>query len=330
MDDAPGGHTVARKCVMLVGRNTEGLRAREALLDASGFECVRVETIEAALSFVADQMPDAVIIAGSLPGQKQAELVRLVRAAVQGAGVSVACIIAARATEEAIEELLLFGADELIGANAGDIEFTTRTRALLRMRHLREEISIVESRHETEIADLKRRALFDGLTGTANRSHLERRLAEEVERSRRYGQPLTMIAIDLDHFKQVNDTHGHAIGDGVLRGVSVVLGRGMRQVDLLARVGGEEFIVLAPATPLDGARVLAERLRASLQAAPILATAGSGMHVMLLITASFGVACLDPRVAPASLTASVLMETADAALYRAKQAGRNRVEFAAP
>lgn len=330
MDPIAGAQGVARRRVLLVGREAEGIRGHEALLEAAGIEAFVVHSLDAALAFVADHMPDAVIVADALSEANGQTVVRDVRAAVHGSAVSVACIVPERATEESIEALLLVGADELIAETAGAMEFMARTRTLIRMRDLRQDVTRAEHRLETEIVDLKRQALFDGLTGTANRTHLDRRLREEVERSRRYGQPLSVIAIDIDHFKLVNDTHGHAIGDGVLRGVCMVLGRGVRQVDLLARVGGEEFTILAPATAIDGGRILAERLRMSLQSAPILATAGSGMHMKLQVTASFGVACLDPHVAPATLTPAVLLETADAALYRAKEAGRNRVVIWTP
>lgn len=313
--------------VLLIGPADELRRTRESHLDAAGFECVAVDSLEAALAFILDEMPDAVIVAESV-ADRSLDTMREVHARVHHKGVSIACAVPSGQGNEFAEQALLFGADELLWATATPIELVARSRTLVQFRRLRQELVRERERFEAELGELSRQLLFDTLTGVANRKHLERRLAEEVERSRRYGQTLTLIAIDIDHFKNVNDTHGHAIGDGVLRSVSMLLGRGMRQVDLLARVGGEEFVVLAPATPLEGARVLADRLRASLANAPLLATAGSGMHVTLRVTASFGVACLDPKVAPATLTAAMLMESADAALYRAKQGGRNRVEFA--
>jgi diguanylate cyclase (GGDEF)-like protein len=124
----------------------------------------------------------------------------------------------------------------------------------------------------------------------------------------------------------VNDTYGHAIGDAILRGVGGLLSRWVRKCDFVARIGGEEFVVIAPTTPREGAFILAERLRAGLDSSPLVASTQSGMHARIRVTASVGMACLDPRVPGSSTTSASLVEAADAALYRAKNGGRNRVE----
>jgi two-component system cell cycle response regulator len=175
--------------------------------------------------------------------------------------------------------------------------------------------------------DLERLAVHDAVTGLYNRHYLNQRLASEVERSKRYGQSLSIIIADLDHFKRVNDTHGHIIGDLVLRAVARTLRVTVRTVDLVARMGGEEFAVLAPSTPLAGARVLAERLRVGTASAPVVATTGSGVHASIRVTMSLGVASMETRDGrPPPPDAEALLEAADAALYRAKTSGRNRVE----
>jgi diguanylate cyclase (GGDEF)-like protein len=155
---------------------------------------------------------------------------------------------------------------------------------------------------------------LDALTGIANRRGLEEILDSEIERARRFGHQLGAVILDLDHFKQTNDRYGHSAGDLLLREVGRLLAASARRGDTVARLGGEEFVVLLPETDLDGAHLLAERLRREVERHRVGA---------LRMTASFGVAALLPDDGADSLLAA-----ADSALYRAKENGRNRVENA--
>ena len=160
-------------------------------------------------------------------------------------------------------------------------------------------------------ARLEQLASRDSLTGLPNRRSLTEALHAEVRRHRRSGQPLTLALADVDHFKKVNDTHGHAAGDAVLRAVGRALVGGCRVTDLVGRFGGEEFLLLMPDTDLAGARVACEKLRERVQA----------MAGPVPVTMSFGV------VSPAQYfsTMEEALNAADQALYRAKAEGRNRV-----
>jgi diguanylate cyclase (GGDEF)-like protein/PAS domain S-box-containing protein len=161
----------------------------------------------------------------------------------------------------------------------------------------------------------------DELTGLLNRRALDRTLEEEVARHRRYKQPLSVVLLDVDHFKQVNDTHGHHTGDEVLRWVAHTLLSNIRNQDRAARYGGEEFIVILPETDLYEARAAAERLRVILDSTPFVGLTKGHAHPKLLkVTASFGVASLIEGDTPISL-----VDRADKALYGAKREGRNRV-----
>ena len=162
------------------------------------------------------------------------------------------------------------------------------------------------------IEELERESLTDPLTGAWNRRYIDRVLRTEVARSLRQRQPLSVMICDIDHFKRVNDTHGHAAGDDVLQDFVRTLGSGVRASDVLSRWGGEEFLVCAPATSRAGATVLAERLRAGVES--------HGFSIGNPVTASFGVAELQLGEDAASLLAR-----ADRALYQAKEGGRNRV-----
>ena len=169
---------------------------------------------------------------------------------------------------------------------------------------------------ERTYADLERLARTDPLTGLANRRHFMERLEQEVERSDRYGRPLSLVALDLDHFKSVNDTHGHAAGDEVLREAARALDSVCRDVDLAARMGGEEMALILPETDITGARIVAERVREHIAGAPCRSPSGRSFRV----TASLGVA-----MARAGASGEALLQAADEALYRAKSAGRNLV-----
>jgi diguanylate cyclase (GGDEF)-like protein/hemerythrin-like metal-binding protein len=182
-------------------------------------------------------------------------------------------------------------------------------------RQLGAESHITVKRHEAEVRarDLARQADTDALTGVLNRHGFNTMISRELARARRHAQPLAVALLDIDQFKQVNDRHGHAAGDQVLEGLARLLESHVRESDLVARWGGEEFVVIAPMTGIDGAANLAEKLRGLLESTD-LGPEGP-------VTASFGVAELQPED-----TVEALLHRADEALYRAKTGGRNRVE----
>jgi two-component system, cell cycle response regulator len=167
--------------------------------------------------------------------------------------------------------------------------------------------------------------LTDPLTGVANRRFFERRLNEEIERWLRRREPLVYMLVDIDHFKQVNDQHGHRVGDQVLQQVAQLLGRDLRGADLLARYGGEEFMLLLPNTTAAQGAAIAQRLCQNVARHAFAIAAEQPLGV----TISIGVTCLAASTGNSTQTpAAWLFEQADAALYQAKQAGRNRVVVA--
>jgi diguanylate cyclase (GGDEF)-like protein len=165
---------------------------------------------------------------------------------------------------------------------------------------------------------VERQALVDGLTGIANRRQCEDALTTEIAQADRLGTPLTLVLADLDDFKRVNDIHGHAVGDDVLREFAAVLRSTLRESDLAGRWGGEEFLLLLPGADVEGGAQLAERVRTALSERSFLGRDGDVVNV----TCSFGVA--QHRV---SGTERELFAAADQALYRAKRDGKNRVEL---
>jgi diguanylate cyclase (GGDEF)-like protein len=166
---------------------------------------------------------------------------------------------------------------------------------------------------------VRHQALIDGLTGLANRRHAERSLETELARAERFGGPLAIVLCDLDDFKEVNDRHGHLAGDDVLRELATVLQETVRNIDIAARWGGEEFVLILPGTDAVGGAQLAERAREALADRTILTQEG----VPVRVTASFGVASW-----PEHGAGDELLGAADSALYQAKNRGKNRVETA--
>lgn len=162
-------------------------------------------------------------------------------------------------------------------------------------------------------------ATTDPLTGLRNRRSFQDRLREECARSDRTYQPLALIMLDLDHFKDVNDAHGHPVGDQVLAHVARLLSGSVRSCDVVCRVGGEEFAVLCPGSRGEEAHRVAERVRRALEETPLWLHDGQEV----LVTGSLGIAVREPDGGTEDL-----VRQADMALYRAKAAGRNRVEVA--
>jgi len=176
----------------------------------------------------------------------------------------------------------------------------------------------VEALYQMRLAE---GALQDPLTGLYNRRHLDDRLGSELAAAQRHGRPLSLLMVDIDHFKDVNDAHGHLAGDETLKMVAFVLRGAVRKEDVLARYGGEEFVVIARETGLDGARALAERIRRAVEKSRCSWQGTElGVTVSIGVTVSVGLTEYVP-----GRSEREFVEAADRALYAAKQQGRNRV-----
>ena len=165
---------------------------------------------------------------------------------------------------------------------------------------------------------LREMALRDGLTGLYNHRYFQDNLDNELSRSKRYKNPFSLIMLDLDHFKRINDTYGHPVGDIVLKEVSKVIKEIIRESDTAARYGGEEFAIILPETELKGAAIVAERIRGAVE---LLDVDASGSN--LTVTISIGVTCYQNSMG--SIEKSEIIAAADSALYDSKKAGRNKV-----
>ena len=171
---------------------------------------------------------------------------------------------------------------------------------------------------QRDLDDVRRESMLDPLTKIANRKSFDEGLADAIAVAESGATPLSLLLLDIDHFKTFNDTYGHQTGDQVLRLVAMTLKSNIKGKDLAARYGGEEFVAVLPSTDLDGAVIVAENIRKAIQAKELLKR--STNEKLGRITASFGIAAYTPRD-----NAMSLIERADRCLYAAKRAGRNRV-----
>ena len=209
----------------------------------------------------------------------------------------------------------------LSGAPAGEIGQLTRVFNMMadRLRRSRAEVQATHEALQAQNHLLEELAASDSLTGLYNRKKLDEILAEQFARFRRNRRPFAVLMLDLDHFKSINDTHGHVAGDQVLVDLAAILGQTIRSIDYASRYGGEEFVVVLVETPVQPALDVAERIRSAVEGHAIVAGG-----VRIAVTVSLGVA--DSRAEDAGPEAA--LARADQALYEAKRAGRNRVQRA--
>ncbi|MHB8836665.1 MAG: diguanylate cyclase [Candidatus Methylomirabilia bacterium] len=222
---------------------------------------------------------------------------------------------------------LTLGANDYITKPFERAELMARVTVMLKMKELQEELQRKAAALERANLDLERLANLDGLTGLPNRRSFFSRLEGEYRRALRFGTSLALLMLDIDHFKNFNDSYGHLVGDEALRAVGAALSGGIRSYDYVGRFGGEEFICYLPETNSAEALVVAERLRERVSAARVTAVGRGCFPEDVGMTVSIGIAtwpdCPAERL-------DDLVAAADRALYQAKAEGRNRCVAAAP
>jgi two-component system, cell cycle response regulator len=224
-----------------------------------------------------------------------------------------ALLLTARDAKEHIIAGLEAGADDYLIKPVHEAELIARLNAGRRILNLEHSLRVANERNRIL-------SITDALTGTYNRRYLMEQLPRELERCRRYAYPLSVLMCDIDHFKQINDAHGHVAGDEVLQQFAALAQKPIRgHSDWVARYGGEEFIIVLPETGYVGAVAVAEKIRARIGATPFATRTGDAV-----VTASFGVASTGPNGPDISLKVDALIRTADECLYRSKLEGRDR------
>lgn len=251
---------------------------------------------------------DLVLLDVELPGLDGLSALRLIRAAPSPRHLPVLVLTVHDDRQKRLTAFKL-GADDVLRKPWDPEELVAKVTRQLGLRRRIDELL-------DQTAQLHQLSVTDGLTQIHNHRFFQERLKEEFRRAQRYDDPLALILLDIDLFKEVNDRHGHPVGDQVLQEVASCIRDSVRDTDFLARYGGDEFAVLLPRTHLAGALTVAERVWRSIGA--LRTGPGDSLHV----TASLGVSGFPGR---AVMTSDQLLSTADEALYRAKSEGRNKI-----
>jgi two-component system, cell cycle response regulator len=276
------------------------------VLRGNGWEVLEASDGASALTMAHAENPSVLLMAREMEGLDGMAVLDALRADPRTTDMPVVFVTGhtdARDLAEGLER----GAHDYVRKPVDPVELVARIRTALRLRSLLDELA----RRNAELEQLAR---TDVLTGLANRRHADDVLRATIASARRHGRTLSAVLVDIDRFKSVNDVHGHAAGDAVLREIALRLADGLREEDLAARWGGEEFLLLLPDSP--DAAVVCERLRASIAERPV------NVHGLLelRISASFGWAPWSGEE-----TGEALVGRADVALYAAKAGGRDRV-----
>jgi two-component system, cell cycle response regulator len=300
--------------VLIADDDPVSRRMLQALLQKWGFEVVTAaDGIDALRILEGEDAPDLAILDWMMPGMDGPQVCESVRARPSRPYVYV-LLLTARSQKDDILRGLESGADDYLTKPFHAAEL--RARVQVGQRILELQTGLISAREE-----LLFRATHDELTGLVNRRVLIEAIAREHSRHTREGTNFAIVLMDLDHFKNVNDTYGHLAGDAVLKEVARRVAGCLRPYDTVGRYGGEEFVVVLPTCDRSGSVVVSDRILTSLNSKPIETAQGG-----LLVTASCGIAVSnsDHPVGP-----QTLLHLADEALYRAKANGRNRAEFAA-
>jgi diguanylate cyclase (GGDEF)-like protein len=299
--------TEARDTVLIIDDGRASREALATMVEALGYAAFQAESGLEGLRLLREVQPSLVLLDLVMPDIDGFKIAAAIKAQPRFVPV---ILLTAMSDLESKRRGQAAGADDFLTKPVSALELQIRIAAMLRIRGL----TVALDRANQRLDEL---AHTDGLTGVSNRRRFEMVLAQEHRRAMRYKRPLALLTADIDHFKRVNDTQGHAVGDEVLRQVATALSRTLRDSDKIARIGGEEFVVLAPETNSVGAVSLGDRLRKSVEVLSVQTPTGP-----LSATVSVGVAAWDGTT---EASAALLLKVSDEALYEAKGGGRNRV-----
>lgn len=303
----------SRKRILIAEDDPVSRRLLQAFLIKWGYQVVAAgDGAEALRILESDDAPPLAVMDWMMPAIEGPEVCRRVREHPDRPYVYI-LLLTARSQKGDLLAGLECGADDYLTKPFDAEELRARLHVGQRILDLQDSLIAVRDQ-------LRYRASHDALTGIANRSAILDAFTREHSRQIREGGSFGIILADIDHFKLVNDTHGHLSGDAVLKEVARAMSGCVRPYDTVGRYGGEEFLIVVPASDSQGTLVLAERIRRAIESQPVTTEAGA-----VKVTLSLGIAVSDPAEPAESQT---LLQMADEALYRAKDQGRNRSEVA--
>jgi diguanylate cyclase (GGDEF)-like protein len=307
-----------RQKILVVDDSRTQLEWVQQALIREGFDVRTAADGKEAIRKVRTESPDLVLLDMVLPDMDGLEVLRIVKARADEHFIPV-IILSVKADLDSKVAGLRIGADDFLAKPFAEAELLARCAAMLRIKKLQDELRVTQKK-------LEEQSITDSLTGLRNRRFFDERLHEEFGRAQRYSDPVSLIMLDLDHFKRVNDRHGHQTGDVVLRESAELIRASLRDPDIPARYGGEEFAVILPKTHVQGALAVAERVWRAIGNKTfrhqIAEGGGAGQPSEVRITVSIGVAFFPSKDIT---TAELLVKYADEALYQAKRSGRNSI-----
>ena len=285
----------------------------EKILVKAGYEVTSVINGREALESFSSKFFPIVITDWMMPEMDGLKLCRAIRENISTGYVFIFLLTARDSIDDMLAGLEA-GADDYLTKPVNRPELVARLKTATRILEL--EKSLKDANEEITIL-----SITDSLTGCYNRTFMDEQLPKEVKRAVRYNRPMSLIMVDIDHFKKVNDTYGHHAGDKVLKELVRSINRSIRSdVDWVARYGGEEFLAVFPETDFEGAEVIAERLRSDISQNTIQIN-----EEKIRVTASFGVTGFTPSDSLKEVSYEAMINMADRSLYQAKEEGRNRV-----
>ena len=300
--------------VLLVDDDEIVIERLRELITTAGYEVTSAASGAAALDALRKNFAPIVILDRNMPGMDGLELTRAIRAGTHYPGYVYIMLCTAHDSEDEILTGLNAGADDYLSKRASGTQLVARLATARRILTLEHSLKQV-------IEERRRMAMTDALTGAHNRRYFMNHLRREIKRTRRFGGELSLLVFDIDHFKHINDRHGHAAGDAVLiEFVRRIQNALPRDYDWCARLGGEEFAVVLPQTGVPGAGAVAEKIRRAVAAGPIASVAGS-----IEITVSVGVTGISVFADRDAATVEQILRRADDCLYASKRHGRDRV-----
>ena len=286
-------------------------------LENNGHEVIHVKDATSVFSAVDNHSPDVILLARHLSGIDGIHICRSLKNNSETSGIPIIMLTNKSTTSDKIVGLRA-GADDYIPEPCDEDELTAVIIARLRTKSEWDDLKQTTRQLREMLTKVETLASVDSLTGLFNRRRFEAVIEKEFKRSMRYNVSLSCLMLDIDHFKKVNDTFGHSVGDGVLLETVKIIQNNIRDVDTVARWGGEEFIIMSPNTSKNNALVVADRIRKSM-ANQSFPNVGDKK-----ITISIGIADIPDQ---AINTKEQLINAADQALYGAKKSGRNRVRL---
>ncbi|MCK4910333.1 MAG: diguanylate cyclase [Thermodesulfovibrionales bacterium] len=309
--------TAARARVLIIEDNKPQADAAQKYLKSLGYKIFWAPDGKSAIKALSTEVVDVVLLDLELPDMHGTKILQWIK---HNDATRRVCVIIVTAKDSLGEKVmgLEAGAVDYLLKPYNDMELQARIRSCLKTQALQDELEKKNLRLMELVDEVKTLAVTDHLTGLYNRRHMNKVLNHEFQRVKRYKEDLSCLMVDVDHFKRINDTFGHAIGDMVLSGLAKTLKECFRTVDIIARWGGEEFVVLMPKTPLKEAADVADRLLKSVSKTKFEPIGEES------ITISIGL-CNTPDTEIES--AEMIVDFADEALLAAKRNGRNRLEI---